>query len=275
MQPSPSTHFALHLPEWRILRVLHDSTNASIFLARHCDTGIQAAIKRFKFDISRLSPGLLQDFFISVKALILSPAPGLVTLLETGSAGNHAYIIMEYIEGHTLRQHLSHHAPPPQQQALQWFEEITAALGRIHAMGLLHQDLKTSNIMIRQDHSLALLDFGMESRLLVEAGLLGEDEIYCTPYYTSPERIMGDPADESADLYALGVILYELLVGHKPYESSSLSELLKKHMLAPIPELPHNARAYQLLIDGLLAKFPENRLKCTDDVVRLLHKIKN
>ena len=126
---------------------------------------------------------------------------------------------------------------------------------------------------MRSDDSLALLDFGLETRLLVAAGFISEDEIYCTPYYVSPERIIGDPPDERADLYALGVILYELLVGHKPYESTSLEELLKKHALAPIPRLPVALSAYQPLLNGLLAKFPENRLQSTDVVVRLLQEI--
>ena len=99
-----------------------------------------------------------------------------------------------------------------------------------------------------------------------------EDEIYCTPYYVSPERIMGDVPDERADLYALGVILYEMLIGQKPYESRSLEELLKKHAIAPIPRLPTQYAHYQPLLDKLLAKFPESRIQSAAEVVELLHE---
>lgn len=267
--------YPLSLPAWHFLKVLHDSPNSIIFLAKHKKAGLHVAIKRFKFDTSKLPPELLNDFLRSTKTLGLLPTQSLVKLIHVGVASQAVYLIMEYIPGQTLRQCLAQEGPLSLEQALRWFQEISQALGIIHNMGLLHQDLKTSNIMVRKNGSLVLLDFGMENQLLIESGFMRSDEIYCTPYYVSPERIMGDPADISSDLYALGAILYELLAGEKPYESNSLAELLKKHMLAPIPQLPDNAHAYQPLLNSLLAKFPENRLQTTEKVVHFLRELHN
>lgn len=264
--------YPLALPGYQYIDTLHEGDNALILLA-HNSNGLPVVIKRFKFDASHLTQELINEFILESKALGLLPHPGLVQPLDAGIASGALYMIMEYVQGVTLRRHLATSGTPPLTHALQWFEEITLALGVIHGIGLLHQDLKTSNILVRHDQSLALLDFGLETRLLVASGFLREDEIYCTPYYISPERIIGDPPDERTDLYALGVILYELLVGHKPYESNTLAELLKKHALAPIPHLPNNLSAYQPLLNGLLAKFPENRLQSADGVVRLLQDI--
>lgn len=264
--------YPLALPGYQYLSILHESDNAIILLANN-PSGSPVVIKRFKFDASHLPQDLIDEFILESKALGLFAHRGLVQPLDAGIASGALYMIMEYVQGVTLRRHLATIGIPPLAQALQWFEEITLALGVIHGIGLLHQDLKTSNIIVRQDQSLALLDFGLEIRLLIASGFLREDEIYCTPYYISPERIIGDPPDERTDLYALGVILYELLVGHKPYESNTLSELLKKHAVAPIPRLPDNLSVYQPLIKGLLAKFPENRLQSADLVVRLLQEI--
>lgn len=264
--------YPLDLPGYQFLEVLHESENAVIFLAES-PTGLQVVIKRFKFDASKLDKHLVDEFLMESWALGLLAHRSLVRPIDAGLASGAIYMIMEYVPGDTLRRRLATMPLPPLGQALQWFEEITHALGLIHGIGLLHQDLKTSNILVRDDNSLALLDFGLETRLLVEAGFMREDEIYCTPYYISPERIIGDPPDERTDLYALGVILYELLVGHKPYESRSLEKLLKKHALAPIPQLPETLQDYQPLINGLLAKFPENRIQSATQVVRLLHKI--
>lgn len=264
--------YPLALPGYSALQVLHESENAIIVLAT-APSGQAVVIKRFKFNASKLDKYLVDEFLMESWALGLVAQRGLVRPIDAGLSDGMLYMMMEYVPGNTLRRHLALMPPPSLEQALQWFTEITLALGEIHSIGLLHQDLKTSNILVRSDESLALLDFGLETRLLVAAGFIREDEIYCTPYYISPERIMGDPPDESADLYALGVILYELLVGHKPYESKSLAELLKKHAVAPIPQLPAERHAYQPLINGLLAKFPENRLQSTDIVVRLLQEM--
>jgi serine/threonine-protein kinase/serine/threonine-protein kinase PpkA len=264
--------YPLALPGYQYVDTLHEGDNAIILLA-HNPSGSPVVIKRFKFDASHLAQDLIDEFILESKALGLLAHPGLVQPLDAGIASGALYMIMEYVQGVTLRRHLATSPPLPLAQALQWFEEITLALRVIHGIGLLHQDLKTSNIIVRHDQSLALLDFGLETRLLVASGFLREDEIYCTPYYISPERIIGDPPDERTDLYALGVILYELLVGHKPYESNTLNELLKKHALAPIPHLPDDLFAYQPLVNGLLAKFPENRLQSADTVVRLLQDI--
>ncbi|WML91435.1 serine/threonine-protein kinase [Thiothrix lacustris] len=264
--------YPLVLPDYQLLQVLHESDNAIIVLAQAPDSQ-QVVIKRFKFNASQLEKHLLDEFLMESWALGLLDHRGLVRPINAGLVAGALYMIMEYVPGKTLRRQLSLMPHPSLKQALQWFTEITLALGEIHSIGLLHQDLKTSNILVRNDDSLALLDFGLETRLLVATGFMREDEIYCTPYYISPERMMGDPPDERTDLYALGVILYELLVGHKPYESPSLSELLKKHALTPIPKLPTRQYAYQPLINGLLAKFPENRLQSTESVVRLLQEI--
>lgn len=266
------TRYPIALAGYQWLQVLHESENAIIVLA-NAPSGQPVVIKRFKFDASKLAKHLVDEFLMESWALGLLDHRGLVHPIDAGLSAGALYMIMEYVPGDTLRRYLALMPRLPLAQALQWFKDIALALGEIHGIGLLHQDLKTANILVRGDNSLALLDFGLETRLLVAAGFMRADEIYCTPYYVSPERIIGDPPDERADLYALGVILYELLVGHKPYESTSLAELLKKHAIAPIPHLPPALNVYQPLLNGLLAKFPENRLQSTDVVVRLLQEI--
>ena len=272
MVPRFLSPFPQDLPAWQCLKVLHDSTNAIIFLAQN-KAGLSVAIKRFKFSVAKLSKADVERLLLGIKALALVNTHGLVQVLEVGVSEQAVYLVMEYVKGHTLKDYLQHKPLPSLNTRLQWFEELTKALQAVHELGLLHLDLKTSNVMIREtDNSVALLDFGLETHLLVDAGFMREDEIYCTPYYVSPERIMGDVPDERADLYALGVILYEMLIGQKPYESRSLEELLKKHAIAPIPQLPAEYAHYQPLLDKLLAKFPESRIQSAAEVVELLHE---
>lgn len=265
--------FPISIAGWQPLSVLHDSDNAIIFFAQNAQ-GRQAAIKRFKFDVRAVALSRVTHFLRDCQALSVSQQPGLVQLWDAGVTHRAIYLVMEYVRGDTLKNHLATTSLPALMQRLRWFDELLAVLGRVHAAGLLHRDLKTSNILVRDDQSLVLLDFGMETQLLIEAGFLRDDEIYCTPYYVSPERLLGEPADVRADLYALGVIFYELLVGQKPYEGSSLMEILKKQALAPIPQLPPWGAQYQPLLNRLLAKFPENRLSSVAEVVRMLDEIR-
>ncbi len=265
--------YPLDLPSWQIVDLLHDSTNATIYRARN-SAGLAVAIKRFKFSLAGVAPEVIERVLMNMRALGVVKTDGLVRVLEVNIYADVIYLVMEYIQGSTLKRLLQLAPIPALTVRLQWFKELTQALQAVHELGLLHLDLKTSNVMIRHaDNALALLDFGLETRLLIDTGFMREDEIYCTPYYVSPERIMGESPDERADLYALGIILYELLVGRKPYESTNLTELLKKHALAPIPRLPATFVAYQPLLDGLLAKFPENRIQSATDVASILHDI--
>jgi len=265
--------YPLSLPAWHVLEVIHNGENALIYLAED-RAGRQVAIKRFKFRVTERQMPLMERFLASERTLARLGNRGLVAILDAGTTHQSAYLVMEYVPGDTLRQRLGTEPPPLLQQRLQWFKEIAEALGSVHQMGLLHRDLKVSNILVREDDSLALLDFGMETQLLITASFLQENEIYSTPYYVSPERILGEAAGMPSDLYALGVILYELLTGRKPYDGSCLQELLMEHLVTPIPRLPDEFLAYQPLVDGLLAKFPDDRLQSSAEVLHLLSGVR-
>jgi serine/threonine-protein kinase/serine/threonine-protein kinase PpkA len=120
---------------------------------------------------------------------------------------------------------------------------------------------------MRDNVTPVLLDYGIESSLMLSSGFLQEDQIYCTPFYVSPERLIGEPASVQSDLYALGVLFYEMLVGEKPYRGSNLGEILQQQMFNPLPVLPAHLVIYQPLSDSLLAKLPESRPASCDAVL--------
>lgn len=263
--------YPIQLKHWHLQELIHHSENALIYAVED-DQGKAAILKRFKLNMAKLSPALIDEFMQDVNTLQDLDQYGLVKIYETGIDHNSLYFVMEYIEGQTLKYWLEH-SKISLEQRLDWFRQITEALKHIHNADLLHRDLKAANVFVRPDNSVVLLDFGMETQLLIKAGFLREDEIYCTPHYISPERILGENATVSSDLYALGVILYELLVGHRPFEANSLTEILKKHALSPIPSLPKPLAAFQPLLAGLLAKFPEDRLQSCEEVQQLLQRL--
>lgn len=268
--------YPLSLPKWHLYEVLHNSDNAVIFLAEN-QKSERAVIKRFKFDMSDLPPEALQHFMQDAATLMKHKHErGLVALLDAGVTDDALYLVMEYVDaGVTLKYMLDEQENIDAPQRLDWFLQVTQSLAKIHEYGLLHRDLKSSNIMMREDGSLVLLDFGVENQLLLDCGFLHDTEIYCTPFYISPERIVGEPATVQSDLYALGILLYELLTGDKPFLGSHLAEVLQKHVFSPVPDLPDKFSLYQPLLSALLAKSPEGRIKSTGDVLDWLDKLMN
>ena len=110
--------------------------------------------------------------------------------------------------------------------------QIASALGAIHEVGILHRDLKPTNVLFRDDGSLALIDFGLAKVAHMQAELTGAGEIFGTPYYMSPEQGHGDATDERSDIYSLGVLFYEMLTGAKPFEGDNAMSVIVQHQQA-------------------------------------------
>lgn len=260
--------FPLELKDWVLTEVLHNSDDSIIYKAEGED-GELAAIKCFKFSPSTLSAVSIQNLLMKVKKQRVSSCPnGLIRFYDGGVCGKTFYLVMEYLGYGSLRQALNGCGNVlPLTHALEWFQEIVVALDCVHKAGLIHRDLKIDNILLRGDGGLVLTDFGLSKRILLEAGLIIENELYCSPHYVSPEQISGDACTKASDIYSLGVIFYELLTGGKPYCAKQAHELMMHHIMAPVPVLPQNLRRYQSLLDRMMAKNPDDRFSSALDAI--------
>jgi serine/threonine-protein kinase/serine/threonine-protein kinase PpkA len=265
--------YPLDLTGYKIHDVIHDADNAVIYRALQLAEARTVAIKRFKYVLTVLPTEIIEKLTQSLDKKTQVKHPGVVDIESVGMTTDAFYLIMEYILGADLKQILESHGKPPLPQAIIWFIEITKALAAIHDSGLLHRDLKTSNILLRDDGSLALMDYGVEKSLLIETGFIAEDEIFCTPYYVSPERITGEACTAATDIYSLGIIFYELLMGEKPFDANSLTELMTKHVIESVPELPDDLKHYQAILNGMLEKLPEYRYHHCQDILQDLLQI--
>ena len=115
---------------------------------------------------------------------------------------------------------------------------MAEALAAIHSVGVLHRDLKPGNVMLREDGTIVLIDFGLAKQIELDAEITATGEIFGTPYYMSPEQGHGREVDERTDIYSLGIILYEMLTGQKPFLAPTPMAVIYKHSHAPLPELP-------------------------------------
>jgi hypothetical protein len=183
--------------------------------------------------------------------------PNVVRIYDLGIADDHAFIAMEYFPRGDLRARIARPLPPA--VALGYLSQMASALDVVHAVGVLHRDLKPGNIMLRADNSIAIIDFGLAKESDPQTEITGTGEIFGTPYYMSPEQGHGRPLDERSDLYSLGIIFYEMLTNQKPYLAPTPMGVIYLHGNAPLPQLEGEAKKYQPLLDRLLAKDPDDR----------------
>jgi serine/threonine protein kinase len=141
-------------------------------------------------------------------------------------------------------------------------------------VGVLHRDLKPANVMLRADGTLCLIDFGLAKMNETDVELTGTREIFGTPYYMSPEQGHAELIDARSDLYSLGVVFYEMLIGRKPYTGASAMEVIYKHKRAQLPSIDPQYAAYEPLLQRLLAKSPEDRFQSALEVLRAVSELK-
>jgi serine/threonine protein kinase len=187
--------------------------------------------------------------------------PNVIRIYDQGFTDDHAYIAMEYFEQGDLRAEIG--SGMSRQRVVAIIAQIARALDVIHASGIIHRDLKPENIMRRPDGSVALADFGIAKSMLQADNMAltpsRHGDVVGTPYYLSPEQATGQAITPSSDLYSLGVMMFEMLAGERPFRAESLDLLLARHMMEPTPLLPQAHVALQPVVDRLMAKRPQDR----------------
>ncbi|MBB4986052.1 MULTISPECIES: serine/threonine-protein kinase [Streptomyces] len=190
--------------------------------------------------------------------------PGLVTVHDAGSDGDDLYLVMQYVQGADLADHLAEHDPYPWEWAVSVAAQLCAVLAAVHAVPIVHRDLKPRNVMIRPDGTVLVLDLGVASVLDTDTTRLTQTgSPIGSPAYMAPEQAMGGAVGPSTDLYALGVLLHELLSGNVPFAGSTALGVLHRHLYEPPAPLrrlrPEVPEALEALVLRLLAKDPQAR----------------
>ncbi len=265
-QPPPN----LRIEGCRLLRRLAEGGAGTIYLARRQATGENVAVKVMAQRLptgeeSREALRLSREYDTIRKV----DSPRVVRVHDLGVADGHVYLVMEYFPMGSLRELLL--GPLPRAEVLAYVQQIAGALEIVHKAGILHRDLKPANIMLRTDGGLALIDFGTAKYAAGHAHTLtAVGSVIGTPNYMSPEQCSGLELTPASDLYALGILLVEMLTGQLPYEAATPLAVLYKHQYAPLPQLPPEHAALQPVVDRLLAKRPEDRYQRARELIRHL-----
>ncbi len=197
--------------------------------------------------------------------------PGLVTVHDAGSEGEELFLVMQYVDGADLSDHLAEHDPYPWQWAVAVAAQLCAVLSAVHAVPIVHRDLKPRNVMVKQDGTVTVLDLGVASVMDADTTRLTHTGTPIgSPAYMAPEQAMGGAVGPYTDLYALGVLLHELLSGDVPFAGSTALGVLHRHLYEPPlpvrrvrPEVPE---ALEALVLRLLAKDPQHRPDSAQEV---------
>lgn len=249
---------SVRIPGYRCVRRLAGGSVSQLYLAESEKAGQLIVVKvtpsmRDDSGVDQSFERFLQEYEIARRL----HHSNIVRCHELGVADDHAYLSMEYFPDGDLRRRIR--AGINTEDALSISIQIARALQALHSAGTLHRDLKPGNVLMRGTSRIALTDFGLAKHLAVDFEITDPGLIFGTPHYMSPEQGHGQDVDERTDLYSLGVILYEMLSGEKPYTDCNPMAIIYKHRNSPLPALPAHLRSLQLVVDRLMAKLPADR----------------
>jgi len=195
--------------------------------------------------------------------------PRVIGMKETRDA---TFLVMEYVEGESLRRYIWEHAPLPTEEAISIARQLAATLGYLHSRGIYHRDLKPENIIIGPDGRIHVIDFGsalLRGTRRVTWGLGGN--VLGTPDYMAPEQVQGKRGDARTDIYALGIILYELLTGTVPFHGDNALSVMNQHLTAT-PAPPRTLRpdippGLEAVVLKAIRRNPDSRYQMAGELV--------
>jgi eukaryotic-like serine/threonine-protein kinase len=269
-----------NIGNYKIVRVLGEGGMGTVYLAEHPMIGKRVAVKMLRPDLGT-DPGLVSRFFQEAKAVNEIRHPNIVDISDFGSTSDGiVYFVMELMEGQSLRDRLLTSGPLPIDLAVITAKQIIDALAAAHRVGIIHRDLKPDNIFLVPDAQVAggirskLFDFGVAKLLGEKQKQVGhktiDGAVVGTPFYMSPEQALCHDVTASADIYAMGVVMYEMLTGTVPFRSEQLvlllNAILKQPATPPIRLRPEIPPWLDRLVLRCLEKDPETRPRSMEEI---------
>ncbi|WP_405623578.1 serine/threonine-protein kinase [Streptomyces sp. NBC_00076] len=244
---------------------LGSGASGRVVLAVHEETGVPVAVKYLSESL-RTRPGFVHEFRAEARLLGGLESPYVTGLYEYVESPDGAAIVMELVDGVSLRTLLAGQGPLDPEAALVLLKGSLLGLHDAHRIGVVHRDYKPANVLVVPDGSSKLVDFGIAVDVGTSVGVAG------TPAYMAPEQWTGAPASPAADVYAASATFFECLTGHKPYAGDNLAELALQHIDAPVPaeEVPESVRE---LVRRGMAKDPQQRPRDAEEFVTELEAV--
>lgn len=220
---------------YKIKRYIGGGGMSSVYLAEDLILNRDVAIK-----IINIPPNdkdrAVQRFEREVQNSTTLSHPNIVKVLDVDEDENHYYLVMEYIDGPTLAEYIADHGPLALDEAILFTKQLLRGIGHAHQHRIIHRDIKPQNILLTDQHELKITDFGI-ARALSETAMTQTNHIMGSVHYLSPEQAKGKSTDESSDIYSIGVVLYEMLTGHPPFEGETAVGIAIMHIQETLPDI--------------------------------------
>ena len=225
---------------YRLIELLGQGGMATIYRANDAQLGRDVAVKLLRPEYGR-DPDFGERFRHEAKAAASLNDPNIVSVFDYGQDEAGPYIVMELVDGEDLSTVIRRTGALPPRQAARIAAEVARALGAAHARGIVHRDVKPGNVMLARDGRVKVTDFGI-ARAIAEAQMTLPGTTLGSVHYFSPEQARGEQATEASDIYSLGIVLFELLTGRRPWEGDSAASVALARLSGPAPS-PSDARA--------------------------------
>jgi serine/threonine-protein kinase len=246
---------------YRLEAKLGSGGMSTVYLARDTTLDRDVAVKVMHREMSEQADQL-ERFRQEARAVAKLSHPNVVAVIDAGEDGGFPYIVFEYVEGETLKQRIGRVGALDPQEALAYAIEIARGLTVAHGRKMVHRDIKPQNVLIDAEGRAKLTDFGI-SRQLEQEGMTATGRVLGTTDYVAPEQAMGKGVDQRSDIYSLGVVLYEMLIGQVPFHADSQVGVAMKHVNEELPDVqqrrPEVSAAAALVVERATAKDPAKR----------------
>ncbi|MHB0922950.1 MAG: protein kinase domain-containing protein [Bellilinea sp.] len=258
---------------YQLIQAIGNGGMAVVYHARDLMLERPVAIKILRQDYSK-NEAFRERFRLEARSAANLSHPNIVTVHDFGFDSDRLYLVMEYVPGTDLKTILKDRVRLPVAETVNIIVQASSGIGYAHRAGLIHCDVKPHNMLVTPDHRVKVTDFGIARAMASIQPDEKHDVVWGSPLYFSPEQAAGGAPSPASDVYSLGVVLYELLTGRLPFNSSDPSELAKMHREAvPIPPRKLNPEipvALEQIIMKVLAKEPSSRYRTADQLGRVL-----
>lgn len=221
---------------YKIIRQIGRGGMADVYLAKDLILdGEEVAVKVLRTNF-QTDPIAVARFQREAKAMAELDHPHIVRITDIGEEDGQQYLAMEYVAGQDLKEYIKQHAPLSNREAVRIMGEILLAMRLAHTRGIVHRDLKPQNVILTPDGSAKVTDFGI-AVAFAETSLTQTNSMLGSVHYLSPEQARGSKATIQSDIYAMGIIFYEMLTGHIPYDGDSAVTIALQHFQKPLPSI--------------------------------------